>query len=1019
MLSITTSARTTRLEEIPSMHAASRETKDKVGVHTLRLWFAALLVVSMGLIGAQTARSAPLGISSFTAGAYNADGTPATQAGSHPWELATSFAFNTETDNRTGTEVATASVKDTVVDLPAGAIGNPTGVPQCRQQDLDFPQSSCPTNTQVGYAEVDVDFFGRSVQHVPIYNMIPPSGEPAQFGFVVTAAVAHIDVHVRTDGDYGVRATVHNSNAGAVVFGATIHLWGVPADPSHDVWRYRPIFQSPGDENGNPLPSTAPRVALLRNPTECTGESVTTGIRAASWQQPDQFVSATAQSPALTGCENLPFDPSVTVRPDTRKAGSGAGLNVDVDLPQSDDPDTLASADLKRSVVKLPAGIGINPSASDGLQGCADQDFALRSTDEDRCPDASKIGSVQVTSPLLKAPLTGAAFLASPLEQGPTAAANGRMFRLFLTAQGSGVRVKLTGSVVPDPLTGQLTATFDNNPQLPFTNLHVELVGGDRAPLSSPKQCGTYTTTAELAPWSAPNAPVTTSSSFVIDQNCDRAAKFEPSLEAGLTNPVAAGSSPFSLTVSRPDGQQDINGVNVVLPPGLLARVGSVAQCGDADAAAGTCSVASQIGHAIVAAGAGPNPVYVPQAGKAPTAVYLTGPYKGAPYGLSVVVPAQAGPYDLGTVVVRAALRVDPIDAHVTVDSDPLPTMLLGVPLNVQKINVVIDRPGFMVSPTNCKPMQVSATVSSPGGATANLTNRFQIGDCAKLRLAPKLGLTLTGKGQTTDGKHPGVDAVLAQGPGQAQLKKVVVTLPKSLALDPDNAQALCEFADGSKVDPTCPKASIVGTATAKTPLLNQPLSGPVYFVKNIRIDKKSGRQIRTLPKIVIPLTGENGLRLNLVGTSDVVADRLVTTFDNIPDAPVSSFALNITGGKHGILVVSNTDVCKATQTAARQIDGQNGKTADANLALQTPDCRLKILSKTLGRTSVAVKVGGLSAGRLIISGHGITKTSRTIATSTVATITAKRTTGRPGKVTVAFRPAGAKKAKTVSASLN
>ena len=462
------------------MHAASRTTMDKVGIHTLRLWFAALLVVSMGLIGAQTARSAPLGIG-FTAGAYNADGSPATQAGSHPWELATSFAFTRETDSRTGTEVATASVKDTVVDLPAGAIGNPTGVPQCRQQDLDFPQSSCPTNTQVGYAEVDVDFFGRSVQHVPIYNMIPPAGEPAQFGFVVTAAITHIDVNVRTGGDYGVRATVHNTNAGAVVFGATIHLWGVPADPSHDSWRFRPIFQTPGDQNGNPLPSTAPRVALLRNPTSCTGP-VTTSLRAASWQNPEQIVSAMAGAPAVTGCADVPFDPSTRLAPDTRNAGSTAGLNVDIDVPQSDDPDTLASADLERAVMKLPAGIAINPSAADGLQGCTDTDFAINTADEDRCPDASKIGTATITSPLLKAPLTGAVFIASPLEQGPLAAANGRMFRLFLTGQGAGVRVKLAGSVVPDPVTGQLTATFDNNPQLPFSNLHLQLVGGDRAP---------------------------------------------------------------------------------------------------------------------------------------------------------------------------------------------------------------------------------------------------------------------------------------------------------------------------------------------------------------------------------------------------------------------------------------------------------------------------------------------------------------------------------------------------------
>ena len=292
------------------------------------------------------------------------------------------------------------------------------------------------------------------------------------------------------------------------------------------------------------------------------------------------------------------------------------------------------------------------------------------------------------------------------------------------------------------------------------------------------------------------------------------------------------------------------------------------------------------------------------------------------------------------------------------------------------------------------------------------MTSRFQVAGCSALGLKPSLSLSLSGKGQTTDGKHPAISAALTQPAGQANLKKVRVALPLSLALDPENANGLCEFVDGSKAEPTCPTNSIVGTATATTPILDEPLSGPVYFVKNVRKDPKSGRDIRTLPKLVIPLVGQNGVKLTLTGTSDVVDDQLVTTFDQIPDAPVSSFKLNINGGKGGILTVSGADICKATQIAEQEVDGQNNKSADADVSIQTPSCPTRIISKTIGKTSVKLKIGGLGAGKVTVTGRGIKKTTKTITKSTVATITARRTSGRPGKVTVSFDPTGPAKAR-------
>jgi hypothetical protein len=538
----------------------------------------------------------------------------------------------------------------------------------------------------------------------------------------------------------------------------------------------------------------------------------------------------------------------------------------------------------------------------------------------------------------------------------------------------------------------------------------MKLNAGSQAQLALPNACGTYETQAELTSWGGQVARST--SRMTVDQNCDAASRFAPSFSAGVTNPAGGKSSPFSLVVARADGEQELRSISSVqLPAGLLANVGSVPQCGEADAAAGTCPAASRVGRVEVAAGSG-SPVWLPQAGKLPTSVSLTGPYKGAPFGLSIVVPAQAGPFDLGSVVVRAGVYIDRATTAVTVKSDPLPLILQGIPLRLRQINVLIDRAGFMRNPTNCNPASITAAIDSVS-STATPSVRFQAGGCRDLDFAPKLAMTLSGKGQNTDGKHPALTAKLTQLDGQANNKKVSVSLPLSLALDPDNANGLCEPADAAA--DKCPALSIVGHAHGISPILDQPLDGPVYFVRGERKDPKSGRIIRTLPKLYVPLTGENGIKIDLHATSEVKADHLVTTFDNIPDAPVSSFDINIIGGKGGILTVSDADICKSTQVAEQQVDGQNGEAADGPVSIQTPSCPLKVLSKTIGKTSVAVKVSGLGAGKVTITGKGIKKTTKTISKATVATITAKRTTGKPGKLKVSFLPTGVKKARTVT----
>jgi hypothetical protein len=960
----------------------------------------AMLLLVVALVVAASARADGIAI---TPGSF-ATTLSTYQAGAHP-DLVTTFGL----DHGSSNAPLGGTPRDIAVALPPGLVGAANATPTCPMGTVANPLKACPIEAAVGEVDARVYYPPSLLQlHELVYNVTPSPDEPAAFGFSASVPV-RLDTSLRSNGDYGITARSTNLTEAGSIIGATVRLWGVPAD--HNGPGTILDGQSQRTYGG---PSQSPRRAFLTNPSECAGSSLTASLSLDAWQNAGVFTNASFGFPLITGCEKLAFAPSVDIRPDNKVAGAPAGLAVDIAVPQNTDADGLATADVRDVSVVLPVGMAVSASSADGLGGCSDEQIGLHTLGAATCPDSSKIGTVEVTTPLLDHPLEGEVFLGTQKSNDPQ---SGEMFRLFLQIAGFGVRVKLPGQVRADPATGQLTATFADNPQVPFGAFSVRFKGGARAPLVNPSTCGIKTAQATLTSW-ADATPVHSDSSFAIDEGCDRAGRFEPSLDAGLVSPVAGGSSPLTTTVSRPDGQQDINGLSVTLPPGLLARIGSVAQCPDAAAVTGGCPAGSQIGRVRAESGAGSTPLAIPQVGKAPTAVYLTGPYKGAPYGLSIVVPAQAGPYDLGTVVVRAAIHVDPLDAHVTVDSDPIPTMLLGVPLNVQKINVVVDRPGLMVSPTNCNPMQVAAKVTSVQGSTADVANRFQVGDCSRLGLKPKLALSLTGKGQTTDGKHPAITANLTQTMGQANLKKVRVALPLSLALDPDNAQALCEFVDGSKVEPTCPAASIVGTATARTPILDRPLSGPVYFVKNIRIDAKSGRQIRTLPKLVIPLTGENGLKLTLTGTSAVEDDQLVTTFDTIPDAPVSDFALNIDGGAHGILTVSGTDVCKATQIAEQQIQGQNGKTANANITIQTPACTTKIITKKITAKTVVLTVGGLGAGKIIVSGKGIKKTSKTITNATVATITAKRTKGRPGKVKVSFTPTGSKKAKTATATL-
>ncbi len=564
--------------------------------------------------------------------------------------------------------------------------------------------------------------------------------------------------------------------------------------------------------------------------------------------------------------------------------------------------------------------MAINASSADGLVGCSESQIAIHSADPANCPEAAKLGSVEIRTPLLQNPLKGAVYLAT---QGTNPFNSLLALYIAVADPESGVVLKLAGHVEADPSTGQLSVSFDENPQLPFEDLDLVLKSGNRAALTTPSQCGTYAIKAELAGWARPDQPVTTTSTFTIDQNCSKGGQFNPGIDAGVTNPIGGKFSPFLLRLTREDAEQNIAGIQATLPKGELAKLAGVPLCPDGAAMSGACPAASEVGTTTVAAGSGSTPLYIPQPGRAPTGVYLAGPYKGAPYSLVVAVPAQAGPFDLGLVSVRNALYIDPVTTQVTTKSDPLPQILQGIPVSYRDVRVEINRPEFTLNPTSCEPTAVSSTITSAQGTTASPSSRFQLANCESLGLQPKLAIKFSGA-PTRRGGHPKLTATLTTGKNESNLKRVQVTLPKTEYLENAHIRTVCTRVQYAADQ--CPQRSIYGYAKAWTPLLDKPLEGPVYL-------RSSSNK---LPDLVASLNGQ--IHIDLNGRISSNKSRIRNTFDLVPDAPVSKFVLTMQGGGKGLLV-NNTNICKAKPVAEVEFNGQNGKVHNANPQVSVGGC--------------------------------------------------------------------------------
>ena len=862
-------------------------------------------------------------VASFSASTTNADGSADTQAGSHPFESTTSFDFSVD-----GGGVPTENMKDISVNLPPGLIGDPNATPKCTVAELDI--NGCPVDSQIGTLALDatVSLFAGAQ---PVYNMVPPKGVAAQFGTNLLLIDAFVTVKVRTGGNYGLTAGLTNTSTLLPLFGSTLTLWGVPGDPGHDAVRTCPGGTTPCPSGGGETP-------FLTMPTQCG--ALQYSIDADSWQ--GDSASSTFNDPhPITGCQSLSFNPSINVGVGPSSADSPSAVSVDVHVPQApDDPASLAAPSLKSAVVTLPPGIQLSPAAANGLQACSEAQFGPNTSAEPACPDASKIGTAEIDSPISADPLTGGIWLAQQ-----NANPFNSTFAIYVATEADGTLIKLAARIDANPSTGQLTTTFTDNPQLPFSDFKLNFFGGARAALTTGETCGTGPVNTDIQPWSSPDSGADAHPTTTVSVNSGCVSGFAPTFNAGMANTQAGSFSSFGLSFTRADSDQDLSGLTVTLPPGVSAKLAGVAMCPEADIAAAqgksgaaelaspSCPAASQVGTAETGAGPGTDPFFL--SGK----VYLTGPFNGAPYGLVEIVPAVAGPLDLGVVVVRQALNIDPTDAHVTVTSQPFPTMLEGVPLRLRRVDVDLNRSGFMVSPTSCNPMSINATLTSAGGASASDSSRFQVGGCSSLAFSPKLKIGLTGKGKTKSGDHPTLTANLTQKSGQANIKSAKVTLPLSLALDPKNSKHVCAFATAQAVHGGtvgCPTSTIVGSATAKTPLLSQSLSGKVYLVQGIRTNAQ-GQQIRTLPSLLLPLRGQ--VALDLRAQTSVSKGKLVTTFPNVPDIPVSSFKLSLNGGSKGILVITGRgkSICSSAQTTAATLDGQSGKQEASSIKMATP----------------------------------------------------------------------------------
>ncbi|HEY1687659.1 MAG TPA: hypothetical protein VGF95_02230 [Solirubrobacteraceae bacterium] len=861
------------------------------------------------------------GLAVMKSRAYEADGSAASQAGAHPFAITTGFFVRT-TLNAQGEIVPTDEMKNVETQLPPGFIGNPQSVPQCDSHGSVLLCDAHDLESQVGVTSTVLFGFGEFAQPFGLFNLVPEARVPAEFGFHVVIPDVHLRASVRSDGDYGITVSAPNTVQILPIYGSIVTFWGRPNEAAHDEERCE-------DPNGLEA-CQATKVAntpFLVDPSDCVAQAQAqpdVTMELSFWQSPDMFSEPLASGLVpVSGCNRVPFQPSLHLTLTQHTSASPTGLLTELQMPQLDSSEGIAEADVEKAVVTLPEGMTLSPASAGGLGACSESEIGLVGKAPTRfdevapsCPESSKLGTFTVDTPYLPNPLNGNIYLAEQ-DKNPF----GTLLAVYLYAYDpvSGVEIKVAGRVDADPVTGRITATFENLPQLAFGDVKLNFKSGPRAPIMTPSSCGTFAATSDLTPTSKAGIgpegeaiagdPDALSTDDITIEGC-KPTTFGPSFVSGGANAQAGAYTPFTMTLSRnSDEEAAPRTISMTMPAGLSGMLSNVALCGEPQAGQGTCSQASQIGHVTVTFGDGPNPLTLPEAGKGQDPVYLTGPYKGAPFGLAIVVPAEAGPFNLGTVVVRAKVLVNPLTAQISVVSDPMPTILEGIPTDLRTVNVQIDREQFTFNPTSCEPTSVTAQIGSSNGENAAVASRFQVANCGTLHFKPQLKASTAGKTSRADGASLDVKLSYPKAPfgSQANIAKVKVELPKQLPSRLSTLQKACPDSTFDANPAACPAASQVGSATATTPILPVPLTGPAYFVSH------GGAKF---PELIVVLQGY-GVTVQLHGETFISKAGITSsTFNSVPDVPVSTFELRLPQGKDSALA-ANEDLCSTGRTVS------------------------------------------------------------------------------------------------------
>jgi hypothetical protein len=853
-----------------------------------------------------------------------------TQAGGHP-DLTARFRLNKPGEP----EVA----KDITVNLPEGIFGNPGAIFKCRA--ADFAVNGCSPGTQVGVVKLVATYEGNPnfiLGTAPLYNMVTVSEEEtARIAFVAPVAnvPVSIPISVRTAQNYELQLKVTGIPQSIPLEFAEMNVWAFPASPVHDPDRFR--LGSPGnppgcpeelstDCNFAPFPESAQTISpYIDNPSVCSGQPLPISIEVVSYQDPGNVATAGSTYPETTGCEKQKFDPVFELTPTTDEADSASGLDITLRADQFLEGGSATPSSLRSGELTLPPDLTINPDAADGQSACFDVDAGFGTNLAGRCQDNAKIGTVEVTTPALEEPLQGSLYIGEPKP--------GDQYRVFMIFDGQGVHAKLLASAVPDPQTGQLTLKMNDLPQVPFEEFNLHLFASDRGLVATPTHCRIYEADALMVPWNDTLAPQHSKPIFSITRGpggseCPGERRpFRPRLMAGTSNPLAGDFSSFALKLDRDDGDQFLGDLTFRLPPGFTGKLRGIAYCpegaiaaaaqngGRAETAAPSCPANSQIGTTNVMAGPGSHPFNA--VGK----MFLAGPFKGAPLSVVAVTPALAGPYDYGVVVVRVALHVDPQTAQVFAASDTVPAIIGGIPIRMRSIRVNIDKPNFTINPTNCSPFSVDSQGIGDQGTVADFSSYYQVVNCTRLPFKPSMTVRQIGKTGTRRSTNPQMQFDLRTRPGDANVKSLSVTLSHAFEIDQRHLGNICS--EKELAEKQCAGRTPIGKASTVTPLLDQPLSGPVYAVSG------SGG----LPKLAFILNGQ----VNLVPRAETRTTRggqLKTTVPVVPDAPIGHFRLNVFGGKTGYLI-NTRDICAHTPVTRIVYTGQNGKTHSESVKLK------------------------------------------------------------------------------------